>query len=137
MLAPRAKTPQSVVHVHADLEQRHDDSAVGHPPRLLCGRRKEEKKRGSSSQEKRRKKKKTHQKCLENAAKGSEHVFVSQLQTRDRRAPARPLLRVRRAGICIEKGIRPCSEYEEQYTVEGSFTDRVLGVALGGVYRPL
>jgi hypothetical protein len=99
----------------------------------------EKKKRNEGHHHKRReeRKKKTHQKCLENAAKGSEHVFVSQLQTRDRRAPARPLLRVRRAGICIEKGIRPCSEYEEQYTVEGSFTDRVLGVALGGVYRPL
>jgi hypothetical protein len=35
-------------------------------------------------EEKREIKKDTHQKCLESAAKGSEHVSVSLLQTRDR-----------------------------------------------------
>ncbi len=44
---------------------------------------------------------------------------------------------VRYCAFDERESVRPCSEYEEQYTVEGSFTDRVLGVALGGVYRLL
>lgn|SRR6266403_4279637 len=46
VVAPRAKMPQSVVHVHPDLEQRHDDLVVRHSPRLPCG----QKRRRSSSQ---------------------------------------------------------------------------------------
>ena len=142
MLALRAKTPQFAVHVHPDLERCHDDSTVRHPPRLWCGQRKKGTKETTviitiiAREEKGERNEETHQNCLENAAKGSEHVFVSQRQTRDRQAPARPLLRVRRAEICIKMQLGYAATTRN--SIQGRmFTDRVLGVAPGEVYRPL
>lgn len=133
-----AKKPHSHSAAHAHPSPSHRNSPARHddPPHL-------QKKQNTTiiiiTRRKKKRETKTHQGRLESAVTAPGHVCVSQLRTRDRRAPARPLLRVRRAGICVKAKRRRVGGLSSRREGKGLFygTDRVPGVALGGACPPL